>query len=196
MIGRVLERFGEWEHLGTKQAESGSRLIAHTPRDFPQAYLHRFFAPAPETAWQAYGVPPVAQLRALYSACNGLSLFVGSLSLWGLRAHYARDASAQFQPFDLATHHSECASYLPRLSDGQLHDAVFFGGYSEDGSAVMARPSTLEICRVLPDSGRIANRWTDLRTFLESEYDRLDRLFTREGYLVNVNASTLPESSS
>jgi hypothetical protein len=186
MIGYILGRFAEWEHLGSKQSETGSRLIAHTPRDYPQAYLHRFFAPVPEAALRDYGVPLVGQLRDFYSACNGLSLFAGSLDLWGLRAHYVRDASASFQPFDLALHHGERAGRF-NFSDG-----VFFGSYSEDGSAVFARASSLEICRVSSDSRQPLNRWADLPTFLDSEYDRLDKLFTRAGYLAGEEASTLP----
>ena len=192
MIEHVLGRFREWEHLGTKQAESGSRLIAHTPRDFPQAYLHRYFAPVAESDWLAYGIPPVAELRALYSSCNGLSLFAGSLSIWGLRAHYQRDASAQFQPFDLASQHDGFIGALHPSTVSVLDDAIFFGGYSEDGSAIMARTSSPEICRLERGSHRVANRWPDLRTFLRSEYDRLDILFTREGYLADEDVSTLP----
>lgn len=195
MISHVLERFAEWENLGTKESDTGSRLIAHIPRDFPQAYLHRFFAPVPESAWLAYGPGLTGQLHELYSSCNGLSLF-GSLSVWGLRGHYVRDLSAQFQPFDLATHHSECTRIFHRLQDDQEDDRVFFGSYSEDGSAVFTRQASLEIYRVPRGSHKFTNRWPDLNTFLHSEYDRLDTLFTRAGYRADESASTLPEHAA
>ncbi len=193
MISHLLKRLAEWEHLGTKEVETGSRLVALTPRDFPQAYLHSFFAPAPGSAWPAYGPGLTGQLRDLYSSCNGLCLFSGSLSLWGLRSQYVRDLCAQFQPFDLATHHSECIRVFHRLPDHQEDDRVFFGGYSEDGSAVFTQPTSLEIYRVQRHSHQFTNRWPDLPSFLRSEYDRLDMLFTRSGYLADESASTLPQ---
>lgn len=191
-ISHVLERLAEWEHLGTRESEAGSRLVALTPRNFPQAYLHSFFSPAPGSAWSAYGASLTGQLRDLYSSCNGLCLFAGSLSLWGLRNHHGRDPSAQFQPFDLVTHQGECTRVFHRLPDHQVDDRVFFGGYSEDGSAVFTRPTSLEVYRVPRHSHQFTNRWPDLPTFLHSEYDRIDALFTRAGYLADESASTLP----
>lgn len=191
-ISHILKRLAEWEHLGTRETDAGSRLIAHIPRDFPQAYLHRFLAPVPESAWLVDSPGLTGQLRDLYSICNGLSLFAGSLSLWWLRSHYTRDLPAQFQPFHLATHHRECIQTFHRLQEHQEEDRVFFGSYAEDGSAIFTRPSSLEIHRVARHSPQPANSWRDLQTFLTSEYDRLDNLFTRAGYQADESASTLP----
>jgi hypothetical protein len=173
-------------------AADGSRLIAHTPRDYPQAYLHSFYAPASESKWRAYGLPLPGQLQQLYGECNGLWIFAGSLSLYGIRAHYNRDDSAQFQPFDLAAHHSECLHSFQRSSPANTDGTVFFGGYRQDGSSVFTTPFAPQVHRVLPASSRVVNTWPDLATFLATEYDRLDRLFSRTGYLTTKGTPTTP----
>jgi hypothetical protein len=196
VIEHILQRFHEWEHLGTKLASDGSRLIAHTPRDYPEAYLHSFFAPVPASAWQTYGLSLPGQLQQLYCECNGLSIFAGSLSLYGIRAHYARDSSAQVQTFDLATHHSESSRSFHQGSAADRDDGVFFGSYVEDGSHVFTGPYAPQVFRVLRHSSSIVNSWPDLATFLATEYDRIDRLFSRTGYLIDEETPTTPQQAA
>ena len=192
MIEHILKRFQEWDHLGTKVAPDGSRLIAHTPRDFPEAYLHEFFAPVPESRWQSYGLALPGQLQQLYRECNGLSIFASSLALYGIRAHYARDLSAQFQPFDLASHHAEAIHTFHRGSPAENNEGIFFGSYYKDGSSLFTTPYAPNVYRVLRHSTSVVNSWPDLATFLQTEYDRLDRLFSRAGYLIDNKTPTTP----
>jgi hypothetical protein len=196
MIEHILQRFREWEHLGVKVSGDGSRLVAHTPRDYPEAYLHSFFAPQSESAWKTYGVRLPGQLRQLYRECNGFSIFANSLSLYGIRTHYARDDSARFQPFDLATHHSECIHSFHRGSAAETDEGIFFGSYSEDGSHVFTTPYSPQVHRVLRGSTRIVNSWPDLVSFLTTEYDRIDHLFTRVGYPLCADTITTPPPSA
>jgi len=179
-----------------KIADDGSRLIAHTPRDYPHAYLHSFFAPAPDSAWERYDLMVPAHLQQLYRECNGLSIFTDSLSLWGLREHHERDMSAQFQPFDLATHHSECVnSFHPRALPGHKN-RVFFAGYGEDGSSVFSIPTGPQVFRVLRGSSEVVDSWSDLTAFLTTEYDRIDRLFSRSGYPIDEDMPTTPPKAA
>jgi hypothetical protein len=196
VIEHILQRFHEWDHLGTKVAADGSRLVAHIPRDYPQAYLHSFFAPLPQSAWQSCGLSLPGQLQQLYGECNGLSIFAGSLSLYGIRAHYRRDLSAQFQPFDLATHHSECIHSFHRGSPADSEDGIFFGDYVEDGSHLFTTFYAPQVHRVLRHSSRVGNSWPDLATFLATEFDRIDRLFSREGYLIDEDTPTAPQQTA
>lgn len=196
MIQHILQRFGEWEHLGTRDDSSGSRLIAHTPRDYPEAYLHAFFAPITAAAWDTYGLPLPGQLQVLYRECNGLSLFAGSLSIYGIRAHYHRDLSAQFQPFDLASHHSECIRSFHPNAEQQFEEPIFFGSYSRDGSHVLTTPYSPKVFRLLRGNRVPVNSWPDLQTFLMAEYDRLDGHFTRSGYLRDKQLATTPDEKS
>ena len=189
MLTYIQHRLQEWEHLGVKTAADGSRLIAHTPRDFPQAYLHAVFAPASASAWEGYGPQLPAHLQALYRCCNGLMLF-GALTLWGVRAHYARDASAQFQPFDLASHHTECVRMLHPLASNEPDQRVFFGNYSDDGAALYTQADSPRVYVVPPDTAEPIASWASVSEFLASEYDRLDAMFTRDGYQRDEDAST------
>ena len=94
MLKSVLKRMDEWKRLGFKAASDGSQIIAHTPRDFPGAYLHSFFAPRSQKEWEHYGFKLPPPLREVYSECNGLSLFHGAVEIDGIRTHYKSDASA------------------------------------------------------------------------------------------------------
>jgi hypothetical protein len=192
MLEHIVKRFKEWEHLGTKVAKDGSRLIVHTPRDYPEAYLHRFFGPVSESAWTSYGLKIPGQLQALYRECNGFSIFGGTLEVYGIRAHFKRDDSAQFQPFDLASHHAECIHVHHRGSAAELEEGIFFGSYDYDGSHFFATPFSPEVHRVLRGGKTVVNTWPDLKTFLTSEYDRIDPLFSREGYLIDEDLDTTP----
>ncbi len=189
LLTNIEHRLREWEHLGVKTSADGARLIAHTPRDFPQAYLHAVFAPAPASAWEGYGLRLPEHLQALYGCCNGLMLF-GALTLWGVRAHYARDASAQFQPFDLTVHHTECIRTLHPLAAEKADHRVFFGNYSDDGAALYTLADSPRVYVVAPDTSEPFASWASVGEFLESEYDRLDQMFTRDGYQSDDEVST------
>ena len=54
-------------------------------------------------------------------------------------------------------------------------------------------PDDPQVHRVLRRSARVVNSWPDLATFLATEYDRLDRLFSRAGYLLDPNTPTTPQ---
>lgn len=146
MLTYLEHRLREWEHLGVKTAADGSRVIAHTPRDFPQAYLHAVFAPAA--------------------------------------------ASAQFQPFDLAVHHTECIRTLHPLPSEKADHRVFFGNYSDDGAALYTLADSPRVYVVAPDTSEPFASWASVSEFLESEYDRLDQMFTRDGYQKDDDMST------
>jgi len=192
MLTYVHQRFSDWEHLGVIESETGSRLVAHTPRDFPQAYLHRYFAPVPTSAWDGYPIKLPDQLSSLYAVCNGLSLFGGALSLWGMRAHYSRDSSAQFQPFDLAAHHNEWLQASQRQGVKPRQGTTFFGSYSWDGSGIYVVEGRSDVYRSLKGSPEPVSMWSDLAFFINSEYDRLAGLFSRSGYQFDDNIPTVP----
>jgi hypothetical protein len=195
MLTRLRESLGLWSHLGTRESADGSQLIGHTPRDFPEAYLHRYFAALPASAWAGFPILLPAHLQDFYRACNGLSIF-RSLSLWGLRGHYTRNDSAQFQPFDLLTHHEEwCAA--ARSGGGVVRDGtIFFGSYSWDGSGIYVVGDQPQIHRSAKGSADPLNTWPDLTSFLAVEYDRLAKLFTPEGYAIDPRAPRVPAHAS
>jgi hypothetical protein len=192
MLASLLKRIEAWTKLGCKESADGSRLVGHTPRDFPEAYLHRFFAPRSRTEWQAYGVNLPKSLQELYSECNGFSLFHGALETYGIRAHYKRYISAQFQPFDLITHDREHRNIWHPLPKQSPDQRVFFGGYG-DGSGIFVVGESPSVYRVVRNKSAPSNEWTSIQNFLKSEFDRINKLFTPEGYLLRTNLRTAPD---
>lgn len=194
MLKDIILKMSEWEHLGAKGDSRGSKIIAHVPRDFPAAYLHGFFAPVAASDWLKYGMTLPEQLNLLYSECNGLNFFLGKLVTYGLRQHYIRDLSAQFQPFDLKTHDEEHRNIHHKLK-GTKDNRVFFASYREDGSGVYVNLDDEKAFRCLRGSSEPVNSWPNVKSFLESEFDRLASLHRADGYLRQEDCTTTPAKS-
>lgn len=182
----------EWERLGFKEDNRGSKIIAHIPRNFPEAYLHKYFAPVGWSDWQRYGLVMPEQLVCLYKECNGLDFFLGKLSIYGLRQHFVRDLSAQFQPFDLKDHHKEHRTIYHPLK-GDQDNRIFFGSYLDDGSGVYVYLDSESVFRCLHGSSSPVNSWPNINNFLEIEFDRLASLHGDDGYLLEEDVDTTPE---
>lgn len=147
MLESLIKKIDAGQSLGVKTAEDGSRIIAHTPQEYPQAYLHAFYSARTKSEWKKYQMELPAHLRELYEECNGLTLLGTSLSIYGMRSHFKRDDTAAFQPFDLSGHDRECRLANHPLTDIADH-RVFFGGYSWDGSSVYVMQRTSEFTGV------------------------------------------------
>ena len=165
MFENLLDRMSEWQHLGQKSDQNGSRIIGHIPRDYPEAYLHGYYAPKSKYDWESYDLKLSQSLEPLYRFCNGLSLFLDCLSIFGIRSHYNRDLSAQFQPFDLKSHDKEHREIWHRLPKANTDTRVFFGSYSWDGSGIYATFDDFKIYRVKRDDYKPSNTWIDIETF-------------------------------
>jgi len=194
MLESILRRIDEWRRLGFKESPNGSRIVGHTPRDFPEAYLHTFFTPQSRKAWEEYGFRLPPPLQGLYSECNGLSLFHEALVIYGIRKHYNRDDSAQFQPFDLIDHNQEHRGAWHPLADYRSDRRVFFGSYS-DGSGIYVEAESPKVHRVIRGKVNPSNEWAHVESFLQSEYDRISNLFTSEGYLLREDFCTAPDAT-
>jgi hypothetical protein len=181
----------EWSRLGAKDSSDGSRIMGHIPKNFPEAYLHSFFAPLPLKNWKAYLKLP-SHLTELFSECNGLSLFFDCLSIYGIRQNYRRDLGAQFQPYDLKQHDHEHRTIFHPLSPAQIENRVFFGSYRQDGSGVFTAFDSPKVFRCLRNQNKPVNSWKHLEVFLKQEYDRLEVLHDKSGYLINKKKSTTP----
>jgi hypothetical protein len=46
---------------------------------------------------------------------------------------------------------------------------------------------------MIPGETKPANEWPDIKTLLESEYERIRKLFTPEGYLRQKGMATAPD---
>lgn len=192
MLEQLIACIDEWQRLGVKSDASGSRLIAHTPRDYPDAYLHAVFSARSQADWNKYGISLPEELQQLYAECNGLMLFGTALSVFGVRSHHKRSADAAFQPFDLVDHDRELRAVTHRLSDSQQDDRVFFGGYDWDGSNVYIVPNDGRVFWCRDGSAQSELTWPSIAVFLQAEYDRILGLFDDVGYPKDDNVSTAP----
>jgi hypothetical protein len=193
MLESILEKMSQWKKLGEKTDEACNRRIGHTPIKFPQAYLHTFFAPLPESSWIEYGLSLPEPLRKFYKECNGLHLFASNLSIYGIRTNYVRTSqSTLFQPFDLKDHDREHRSVYHKLAKGIQDSRLFFGSYEWDGSGVYMTQDSDAVFRCLRNEVEPVNEWKNIQMFLESEYSRLEGLFNDKGYLIDEDLCTAP----
>lgn len=192
MLEPLLARIDRWEHLGVHRDKRGSRLVGHTPRDFPDAYLHTVVAPLKASDWKSYGVELPPHLKEVYSECNGLHLFGTSLCVYGIRSHFRRDASAAFEPFDLLRHSEESRTVHHPLKGNHADERVFFAGYDWDNSHAYTLPDdgTVYFCEA--GSAEATVKWPSVMDYLLSEYDRIAKLYDEEGYPIDEMAPTTP----
>jgi hypothetical protein len=193
MIESILRKMNEWSGLGEISDRKGNRIIAHTPRDYPEAYLHYFYTRRSDRKWRKYGMKLPNQLCELYRECNGISLFADSLSIYGIRDNYDRRLHiAQFQPYDLKDHDSEHRTCWHKLPNSIDDDRVFFGSYNWDGSGVYVTSSADTVYRCLRNEYKPVNEWSNIEMFLNEEYGRLEKLFDENGYVHDEEVETTP----
>lgn len=177
------------EPLGVHVTSMGARLVGHVPHVAPEAYLHIVFPPLSEADMTALEGElrrplPVAY-RTLLGVTNGLTLFSGSLSIYGRRTSYVRTGDEARQPFSVVTPNAyERPSNLPA-------DAIIVGGYYEDGSRVYVSASG-ETVRCDRDDATPLNRWPDLLTMVTEEAQRLMSYFDESGRVRDGGDGTAP----
>jgi hypothetical protein len=191
--GRVLKILERWTHLGEERASTGARLIGHVPHVAPIAYLHSIYPGLDESQIDELEAlcqrPLPSAYRAFLRITNGAKLFSDDLSLDGLRTSYQRSVDASRLPYALET-----ANTWERPK-GSPQDAVFFGGYSFDGSRLAMRGGD---DRVFYTPRReyqpILRTWPSFPAMLESEVQRLAALFDERGRFTVESAKALPVS--
>src|SRR6516164_3727297 len=131
-LDNVLEIIDLYKHLGERVLTNGTRLVAPMPQIAPEAWLHAVYGPLSSSGVQRIEKELGCEVPAVFSdylqRCNGMWLFSGAFSIYGLRSSYERTGDAAWQPFDLSTPNVE---ERPR---GSKTSFFFVGGYSDDGS--------------------------------------------------------------
>ena len=177
-------------HLGSRTLEDGTELIGHVPHVAPEAWLHIIYAPLSQARVEdvsiQIGRPVAKEYQSFLQRMNGLSLFSGELSLFGLRSDFRRTGDAVRQPFSIRTPNTV---ERPRDADEAL---VFIGSYFDDGSMLYIDPHTSEVHRCSRTSVESLNRWKSFFVFLDSEAERLATLFDVEGRMIDPSVSTAP----
>jgi hypothetical protein len=182
---------GRWSHLGVSEFADGTRLVGHIPQKGSGAYLHRLFGPLQDdlidSIEQRISQPVHRSLREFYHYHNGCILFSQAVFVYGLRSSYDRsdlDAMAS-SPFDIIV---PAITHIAMSPSGRGTAVCKY----EDSSIVFLEPDGA-ICRVLAGSyNKAVNRWSDLGSWLLSEFRRLEPFFDSTGVAMTPRIDTVP----
>jgi hypothetical protein len=179
----VLQTIDSYKHLGERVLSNGTRLVGHVPHIAPEAWLHEVYRPLSDKEVRKAETALHCTMPAVFSdflqRCNGLGLFSGSLSIYGLRSSYERTGDAVWQPFDISTPNVD---ERPR---GSKPSFLFVGGYSEDGSKLYIDNVDLKVYRCKQRSAKPINQWPSFEAMLEGEVQRFSTLFGPDGRELN-----------
>jgi hypothetical protein len=180
--------------FGERTTSLGAHLYGHVPHVAPEAWLHSIYAGLSPQELDSLelkvGRPIPSVLRDFLAHTNGINLFSGHLSIYGLRSTYNRTGDAAWQPFAL-----EVPNTQERPRDAK-ESYFFFGGYFDDGSRLVIDCETSKVLR-LPQrkAAPILTEWPDFWSMLLSEAHRLSLLFDEVGRLRDESAPTTPPNA-
>jgi hypothetical protein len=186
----LLNALEEARSFGYRELADGTRLFGRVPHVAAEAWFHAVFPGLNEEQLQelkgklACAIP--AQLEQFLRSANGLSLFSGSLSLYGLRRDYRRDVDNVWQPFDLVTPNVD--ERPKSLSEHWL----IVGGYRADGSRLYVTSQEPQVYRRQSGGHGTLNQWHSFESFLESEVIRLRSQFDPVGRRLDTRIPTTP----
>ncbi len=179
----------EFMPLGSNETKYAN-LIAKAPHIGTAAWLHAIYKPISKKEIDDLDRDLNLSLPTVYSNflsnCNGFSLFVTTLSLFGYRYNNIRDLENIWQPFDIVKLNNR-----DRPFDSK-DKYFFFGFYNWDGSLVYLDRNTLKIHRCTRDSSKALNTWDDFEIFLKSEVERISKLFNKKGIKIDEDVETTP----
>jgi len=188
-VTRAVEKASSF---GIETTDNGAHGYGHVPHLGPHAWFHYTFPPL--------GAESIDELdkrlrrrvpdpyRGLLMKTNGLHLFSGALSLYGLRRDYSRRLSI-VEPFDLGDPN---VHERPRAADPNW---FIFAFYDADGSAGYIDPSDGRTYRANRNMTQPRlNQWPSLDAFLRDEVRRLTDHFDDRGRRLDPSRPTTPDN--
>jgi hypothetical protein len=160
---------------------NGARLVCPVPWIAPSAWLHHIMAPCPEEAIERLapttGRQPPAVVIEFLRMANGIRLFNGSISVFGVRGDFSRKPeTAHVLPFDIAFHTRDW-SHLFGSDD-------FLVGSIGDADPCVWKSPNGEIHRLSREGGEVLERWPSFHDWLVPEADRFASMHEPTGRLV------------
>ncbi len=177
-----------------KQLENGTRLYCQVPSKGEGAWLHAVYSPMNggdlEHCEILLNTALPDPLKEFYLFANGMYLYSGSLSFYGIRKSFTRNPELAWQPFDLST-----PNIYERISDAKPW-MIFIAAYDWDGSLVYydVRDNTLSLCRAT--TTRPVFQWASLWEMVNREVVRLASHFDKFGVEIDPQRTTLPSVQS
>ena len=178
-------------HLGVwKFSEEGGFFIGETPYRRTTIWLNRIF---PKISMKEVEIMEDEMHRRiapsyvdfLTSFSNGLSVFLGTLALYGYRYSFKRDAAHNQQPFNLVW--LNC-TYKPLNS---TDDMFFIGEYNWDHSYLYVTPDQkVHFCHREDATSLLT--WDSITDMLISEINRIYTLFDDNGMEIDPEHPSIP----
>lgn len=187
--------------LGDVGLPNGTRLLGHIPHRAPEAYFHVLNPPLMPGEVDAVELIikrslPIA-LRNFYLRINGGHFFGGAFSIYGLRRSHGRTIEDARQPYAIET------ANVHERPAGTPPEAVIFASYFDDDGSQLAtfldRPEVVAFLGGrIPGGGHweVGRSWPSLEACLVSEFERLVKLFSLNGEIIDQSARFSPIAPS
>lgn len=184
-----IDKFSKYEHWAHKETDNGTLLIGNPYKDKPFWWLIHIFSTVQSTKLKEFSKTklniPSVYFDYLENVSNGFLLFLGTLSLYGVRENYSRSLDVE-EPFDLLTPN------IKERPKNAKETYFFFGSYNWDGSQLYIDTSNNHVYLAKRYTLEKIYEWSSFEEFINTEIPRICSLFDDNGEEINPDESTLP----
>ena len=184
-----IAKFSTYKHWAHKETDDGTLLIGNPYKDKPFWWLIHIFPKVQSNKLKEFSKTklciPLVYLDFLEKVSNGLLLFLGTLSLHGIRENYSRALGVE-QPFDILTPN------IKERPKSAKETYFFFGSYNWDGSQLYIDTANNHVYLAKRYTLEMIYEWSSFEEFINTEIPRICSLFDDNGEQINPDESTLP----
>lgn len=184
-----IDKFSKYEHWAHKETDNGTLLIGNPYKDKPFWWLIHIFSTVQSTKLKEFSKTklniPSVYFDYLENVSNGFLLFLGTLSLYGVRENYSRSLDVE-EPFDLLTPN------IKERPKNAKETYFFFGSYNWDGAQLYIDTSNNHVYLAKRYTLEKIYEWSSFEEFINTEIPRICSLFDDNGEEINPDESTLP----
>lgn len=176
----IISQVMKFSNLGLERSEvTGAILIGRAPHVAPRAVINSMYQPISDDDVKFIESEIGLEMPSDYKyflthISNGLKLFVGTFSLYGLRRFMGRSPELIRQPYNIIQYNT---SELPENTTDSMY---IIGSYKYDGSRIYMTPDNMVHYCKRNDATSLLT-WPSLKEMLESEITRLYQLFDDKG---------------
>ncbi len=186
-------RLLQWHYLGIERFASGAVKIGRVPHLGPLAYLHTIFAPLEEDRLtllqEVLGRALPAAVADFYRCANGFNAFSSAVAMYGMnhaKTNTPTRVRADLLPWGI---------FVPNGHErppGLAPEKIVIGSYPFDGTKVyVGTDGEIGVCKRERGAAEL-RRWDSFADWLNTESDRIEKLFDEDGRLLTDREHTLP----
>lgn len=187
---KLFDSLKSYNCLGEKKLDDNTILIGMAPHIAPEAWLHCIYPGLNklelEELENELTVKIPIDYRFFLGEANGLGIFNTTLSLFGKRKNYIRTAESIWQPFSLLRYN------VDEKPDNAGDNIFFIGSYDWDGSLLYIDTNTSKVHLTSREFVSTEYEWPSFYDMLNTEINRLKKLFDSKGVIIDEERSTLP----